>query len=372
MNKKIFLSYCQKNKEEANSVDIAFKEKGIIPTRDERDLKYKQSLEEFMKQIREHDFALLLISHDYLLSENCMYELLQVLKEKEYQKKILPLILIDNFFDSTLKISYIKKWVEKINQLEQEIKNMVENGMSAHISEESKKLKKYKSIENEIGEIITNLQKCKMITFIEGEKCNFETIFAEIGLNTEKNILQNGREELQKTSDLFSENKLKTNIGMPKVDISFRARNPVKVVKEKEEIKKKGTEFGNEREKFKKGIVDDGVVGYIEELINRNILCKFIIKYGDDYLKNISLAIIKLEKDIQKKVMINVLNNHESATGYNGWSNYDFFGTFSINIYESSNDAEIKELSYQIIKNCARYRQQFEYTLECLEADKYL
>lgn len=362
---KVFISYNWNNEKEADKIDIAFKEKGIILTRDKRDLKYKQSLEEFMKQIREHDFALLLISHDYLLSENCMYEFLKILEEKDYEKKILPIILVDNFFDDNCKRKYIRNWQDKIEKLSTKIEDMVKDKMLTDLATESQKLKKYEKIKLEIGSIITELQNKKMLNFSEEEKNNFETIFLEIGISTQN-------DKMDKVNESVAEIFPKTNIGMPKVDISFRARNPVKVVKEKEEIKKKGAEFEDEREKLKKGIVDDDVVGYIEELINRNILCKFIIKYGDDYLKNISLAIIKLEKDMQKKVMINVLNNHESATGYNGWGNYDFFGTFGINIYESSNDAEIKELSYQIIKNCARYRQQFEYTLECLEMDKYL
>lgn len=50
-----------------------------------------------MKKIREHDFAILLISHEYLISPNCMYEFLQVLKEKDFEKKILPVIMIKDF-----------------------------------------------------------------------------------------------------------------------------------------------------------------------------------------------------------------------------------------------------------------------------------
>lgn len=48
MNKRIFLSYCQKNKAEADKIDVEFNKRGITPTRDERDLEYKQEIEKFM------------------------------------------------------------------------------------------------------------------------------------------------------------------------------------------------------------------------------------------------------------------------------------------------------------------------------------
>ena len=51
MDKKIFLSYCQKIKNEADIIDTAFSRKGIELTRDERDLEYKEEIEKFMQKV---------------------------------------------------------------------------------------------------------------------------------------------------------------------------------------------------------------------------------------------------------------------------------------------------------------------------------
>ena len=61
MYKKIFLSYNWNNKNIADSIDSAFAGLPITIVRDERNLKYKQSIKEFMKKIRDSDYAIMLI-----------------------------------------------------------------------------------------------------------------------------------------------------------------------------------------------------------------------------------------------------------------------------------------------------------------------
>ena len=46
---------------------------GIQLTKDERDLKFKESIKEFMQSIGKHDYVIMLISDSYLKSSNvCM------------------------------------------------------------------------------------------------------------------------------------------------------------------------------------------------------------------------------------------------------------------------------------------------------------
>lgn len=248
MDKRIFLSYCQKNKNEADIIDNIFLQKGILLTRDVRDLEYKQSIQEFMKKIREHDFAILLISHEYLTSENCMYEFLQVLKEKDFEYKMLPIIVIEDFFNSNLKITYIKYWKDKKKDMSNKIKEMVAEDLEEYIGDYAEILRKYKIIENEIGEIIENLQNRKMIKFSDEKEIDFQTIFDTIKKENTKNNISTTKNETisliekylkehtatkgdiialfaESNSDIpLKENKPKTNIGMPKTEISFKVR----------------------------------------------------------------------------------------------------------------------------------------------------
>lgn len=215
---KIFISYSWNNEIEADEIDKAFKNKGIVLTRDKRNLEYKQSIQDFMELIRVHDFAILLISHNYLTSENCMYEFLEVLKEQDYLKKILPIILVEDFFNKDFKIKYIEYWRNKIREIENKIEEISNKKLWIALDFEIKKLKKYQKIGLEIADIIENLQAKKMVKFTEESTNNFENIFKAIGLSD--------KEKLSNT---------KTNLGMPKFEVTFKARNPIKT--NKEEVK---------------------------------------------------------------------------------------------------------------------------------------
>lgn len=147
-----------------------------------------------------------------------MYEFLEIFKEEDVMKKILPVILTDYFFDSSFKMKYIKYWNKKVNEIKNKIDEMYREGLLEHLGDEAKKLKKYQKISLEIPDIIENLQTKKMVKFTEESTNNFENIFKAIGLS-----------DKEKTSNT------KINLGMPKFEVTFKARNPIKT--NKEEIK---------------------------------------------------------------------------------------------------------------------------------------
>ena len=95
---------------------------------------------------------------------------------------------------------------------------MYREGLLEHLGDEAKKLKKYQKISLEIPDIIENLQTKKMVKFTEESTNNFENIFKAIGL-----------------SDKENPSNTKINLGMPKFEVTFKARNPIKT--NKEEIK---------------------------------------------------------------------------------------------------------------------------------------
>lgn len=346
---KIFISYSWNNEIEADEIDKAFKNKGIILTRDKRNLEYKQSIQDFMELIRVHDFAILLISHNYLTSENCMYEFLEVLKEQDYLKKILPIILVEDFFNKDFKIKYIEYWRNKIREIENEIEKIYNKKLWVALDSEIKKLKKYQKIELEIADIIENLQAKKMVKFSDELTNNFKNIFKAIGLNE--------KEEMP---------SIKVNLGVPKFEVNFKARNPIAINHTKNTI-----DYESEKNKLLRGIVDDGVIQYIIFLLKGERICRFIIK-NNESIDEISNVFLKVNSNLQEKIMEQILNNHVEATGYNGWENYDYFGRLAFEIYSNSQNSIIKNIAYNIIESCARYRGEFCTLLKQLEDDMYI
>ena len=96
--KTIFLSYCQKDTDIADLIDSNLRNKlegKAKISRDIRDVMYHESFGAFMRTIQDHDYVILLISDRYLKSRNCMYEVLEAIKDSKYKDKIVFVVLRD-------------------------------------------------------------------------------------------------------------------------------------------------------------------------------------------------------------------------------------------------------------------------------------
>lgn len=94
----VFLSYCQKDSDIADLVEEKFQlivEGKVKISRDIRDVKYHESFKNFMQSIETHDFVIMLISDHYLKSRNCMFEVMEVVKDSQYKNKLIFIVLSD-------------------------------------------------------------------------------------------------------------------------------------------------------------------------------------------------------------------------------------------------------------------------------------
>ena len=84
----LFISYNREQKDFADKIESSART--ICPVlRDTNDIAPWGSIEEFMNRIRKADYAVLLISDEYLKSINCMYEACQLYKGKRQSKHAL-------------------------------------------------------------------------------------------------------------------------------------------------------------------------------------------------------------------------------------------------------------------------------------------
>jgi tetratricopeptide (TPR) repeat protein len=153
---------------------------GIEVTRDVRDLKYTQNVEKFMKNIRKTDYVIMIISDDFLKSKNCMYELLEFIKDDNYKDRILPIIIKGSpIFDSQSHYYYIKYWEDQIKELKQTLNSLnPENTIS--IVEE---LKIITNISHSIGEFLRMLSNMKCLTYDEIIINNYYDLYQKIGFD---------------------------------------------------------------------------------------------------------------------------------------------------------------------------------------------
>lgn len=94
----VFLSYCWNDSKIADIIDrdLPFRNKRINIVRDTRELEYKDSIEKYMQTIKEQDYVLSLISDSYLKSKNCMYEICELMRDRNYMDKLLFIVLSDS------------------------------------------------------------------------------------------------------------------------------------------------------------------------------------------------------------------------------------------------------------------------------------
>lgn len=71
----------------------------------------------FKRFYADNKFAVLLISDSYLKSVNCMYEVLEIMKEVEYRRRIFPAIIDTNIYSTEEQIKYVKYWEKRVEIL---------------------------------------------------------------------------------------------------------------------------------------------------------------------------------------------------------------------------------------------------------------
>lgn len=156
----IFISYSWSNEILADSLDLLFNSKAITLKRDKREINYRDSIKAFMQKVRKADYCLMIISDSYLKSKNCMYEVLEFVKDENYTNKILPIITKDTkIFTAEERLNYIKYWQDKKQSLDIKRKELSALNQIDIIDE----MKMYENIERNISEFLSILSDFNLI-----------------------------------------------------------------------------------------------------------------------------------------------------------------------------------------------------------------
>ena len=172
--KKIFISYCHKDKSVVDIIESILKEttdNRIEVSRDIYRLKYKDSLDEYMQSIKEHDFVVSIVSDAYIKSDACMYEISELMRDRNYYAKLLFVILSESdatFYSehtdvknikadvySANRFDYIKYWENKKNEIDEKIAIIKNTALLPELANEAKRIE---IISLNIGEFISKLK----------------------------------------------------------------------------------------------------------------------------------------------------------------------------------------------------------------------
>ncbi|WP_454844832.1 toll/interleukin-1 receptor domain-containing protein [Priestia megaterium] len=192
---KIFISYCWEDAVFADLIDNDFKDMGHTLTRDIRGLKFKDSIKSFMHSIGKHDFVISIISDNYLKSVNCMYEISEVMRLREYKGKMLLVILKDsdvsflpsesdvpsqiaaNVYSLEEQINYITYWENKEAAYAEMISKITQETSKIQPLQE---LKRIKNISSTVSEFLSDISDWNNTNLSELKKSNYGAFIEEI------------------------------------------------------------------------------------------------------------------------------------------------------------------------------------------------
>lgn len=99
------------------------------------------------------DYTILLISDKYLKSSNCMYEVLEVMRDRKYSKKIFPAIVCTDIYKPIAQAEYVKYWQDEYQKLKEHLDGI----QHQNLGKLGEDLKRYQDISSNIAEFLASI-----------------------------------------------------------------------------------------------------------------------------------------------------------------------------------------------------------------------
>ena len=161
MPNTVFISYCHSDMSFANFIDSTLSGAGISTVRDVRDVGHMDNLKSFMQRISECEYVILVLSKRYLESYNCLYELLELTRDRSFIEKCHAFALDDaDIFTEEGRLAYIRYWTKAYDELHAEASKLE----LEEITSSTKKLKMIRTIRINIGDFLETLSEHKLYT----------------------------------------------------------------------------------------------------------------------------------------------------------------------------------------------------------------
>ena len=174
----IYISYAWNSESEsiAEAIENEFQQRGVRIIRDKIDLRYKGRIKDFMEQIGQGKYVILIISNKYLRSENCMFELLQIFKNQDFYERIFPVVLDEvKIARATDRLELVKYWENEANSLDSKIRELKELSNLQGVTED---LNLYTEIRGNIANLTNILKDINTLNTDRHISSDFEQLFS--------------------------------------------------------------------------------------------------------------------------------------------------------------------------------------------------
>lgn len=177
--RSVYLSYAWGGESEriVDALDADLQALGIVVVRDKRDLGYKGSIRDFMKQIGRGQAVVMVIGDKYLKSPSCMFELLEVARNVDVRERIFPVVLQDApIYDPLSRVGYVKHWEEQIRALDEAMRSV----SAANLQGLREDIDSYNEIRHQIAGLTALLKDMNTFTAEMHENSKFSCLIASL------------------------------------------------------------------------------------------------------------------------------------------------------------------------------------------------
>ena len=152
----VFISYNWGNSDIADDLEASLAPYAEVK-RDKKSVGAWSDLVEFMKSIRQQDFAVLIISDAYLKSDACLFEVMELMKDEHWDDRVMYVVTEDahGVYDTKKQLTYIGYWKDKETELAEEIKKYD----PAAVTSQAEELKKFTQIALNIGAFMSKVKQ---------------------------------------------------------------------------------------------------------------------------------------------------------------------------------------------------------------------
>jgi hypothetical protein len=162
---KVYASYAWKVEDQTQMLgrlEEACRPYGIKLMRDKDEIRYRESIRNYMDELASGDAIVLVLSDAYFKSQYCMYELCEIYKRKDFLRRVFPIVISGTrFHKAKERIPYICHWEQEAAALDAGLKSIKTGNMDdASLTE----MKEYEAFGRTIGELMSVLADMNALT----------------------------------------------------------------------------------------------------------------------------------------------------------------------------------------------------------------
>jgi formylglycine-generating enzyme required for sulfatase activity len=175
----VYISYARGSSEDiVNRIAESLKSHDYDVRRDTNNIPYTAPISSFMKEIGRGHCVIVVISDKYLRSPYCMYELLEVYRNKGFHQRVCPVVLADARVSRfSEQFTYLDYWSNQVQQMEELIRKINLANLAAETLQE---FYKYQDISQNAAKLLAFLADMQHLTLDDLEKNEFAILRARV------------------------------------------------------------------------------------------------------------------------------------------------------------------------------------------------